>query len=57
MRKVILPAQYLPSFDKAMDKLITDATNGEIPEWGTQPCKPGEVLEITVRRVQAQRTA
>ena len=53
MRKVILPAQFLPSFDKAMDRLLLDAASGEIPEWGTQPCKPGEVLEITVKRVPA----
>lgn len=50
-RTVVIPAQFAPSLDKALDKLLLDAARDEIPEWGLAPCRPGEVLEITIRRV------
>lgn len=55
-RKLMLPAYMQPWFDLEMDKLIERAANGDTPE-GFRDLRPNEVLEITVRRVQAQRTA
>lgn len=50
LRTFTVPAQYAPSFDAAMDALAVQIHRGDVPEWGLAPCRPHEVLEITVVR-------
>jgi len=50
-RTVIIPAQYQPSLDRALDQLLLNAQRPDFPDWGLAPCRPGEMLKITIERV------
>ena len=51
IRLVMVPAQFLPSLDAALDKVLLDTVRPDFPEFGLAPCRPGEMIEISIRRV------
>lgn len=51
-RRFMVPAQFAPSVDALLDKMVLlQGDNPAVPEWGTKPCRPGEMIEVTIRRV------
>lgn len=50
-RRVVISATMQPMLDAMLDRVLVAQERPDFPEFGLAPCRPGEMLEITIRRV------